>query len=246
MAPPASLRVTPGDTQVSLSWSSSVEATSYHIKRADVSGGPYVNLACPTGTSYVDNRSDRRNRVLLRGLSRLQWQPQCRGESANSSEASATPQGAPSGAPSPPSNLTRQGDEDGDGQPPVDSVHHHGGHAEQHLSSDERWFVSLCSASNDQRDHLLSRQRRFEPHDLLLCRYRDGRRRAKYRLQRGLCRGEVISRLSRVHCNSGGFAGKYSRGPYAGCPGIHDVPAKGTPAMAAASTVNATRSSFSR
>jgi hypothetical protein len=106
MAPPASLRATPGDTQVSLSWPSSVGATSYHIKRADVSGGPYVNLACPTGTSYVDTGLTDGTAYYYAVSAAFSGNPNAGGESANSSEASATPQGAPPGPSSPPSNLT--------------------------------------------------------------------------------------------------------------------------------------------
>src|SRR5260370_17737558 len=106
MAPPASLTATPGDTQVSLSWPGSVGATSYHIKRADVSGGPYVNLACPTGTSYVDTGLTDGIAYYYAVSAAFSGSPDTGGESANSSEASATPQGAPPTPPAPPSNLT--------------------------------------------------------------------------------------------------------------------------------------------
>ena len=106
MAPPAGLTATPGDTKVSLSWSGSVGATSYHIKRADLSGGPYVNLACPTGTSYVDTGLTDGTAYYYAVSAAFSGDPNAGGESANSSEASATPQGPPPGPPSPPSNLT--------------------------------------------------------------------------------------------------------------------------------------------
>lgn len=106
MAPPASLTATPGDTQVSLSWPGSVGATSYHVKRADVSGGPYVNLACPTGTSYVDTGLTDGTAHYYAVSAAFSGSPDAGGESANSSEASATPQGTPPAPPAPPSNLT--------------------------------------------------------------------------------------------------------------------------------------------
>jgi hypothetical protein len=105
MAPPASLTATPGDTQVSLSWPGSVGATSYHIKRADVSGGPYVNLACPTGTSYIDTGLTDGTAYYYAVSAAFSGSPDAGGESANSPEASATPQAAPPGPPAPPSNL---------------------------------------------------------------------------------------------------------------------------------------------
>src|SRR4029450_8592456 len=54
LAPPASLTATPGDAQVALSWAGTIGASGYHVKRSGTSGGPYVGIACPTGTSYVD------------------------------------------------------------------------------------------------------------------------------------------------------------------------------------------------
>lgn len=103
MAPPASLTATPGDTQVSLSWPGSVGATSYHVGRANVSGGPYVNIACPSGTSYVNTGLTDGTAYYYAVSAAFSGSPDAGGESANSSEASATPQGGP---PAPPSNLT--------------------------------------------------------------------------------------------------------------------------------------------
>ncbi len=66
------------------------------------------------------------------------------------------------------------------------------------------------------------------------------------------CRGVGGARLEPRHralaSDSGVSAGLYGAPGYGapGCPGIQEVPASGTPAMAAASTVSATRSSFSR
>jgi hypothetical protein len=51
---PINLQATPGNAQVSLSWSASNGATSYHVKRATTSGGSYTQIAAPTSTSYTD------------------------------------------------------------------------------------------------------------------------------------------------------------------------------------------------
>jgi len=43
-----------GDSQVGLRWSAVSGATSYHLKRATVSGGPYAQIAAPWWTGYTD------------------------------------------------------------------------------------------------------------------------------------------------------------------------------------------------
>jgi hypothetical protein len=53
-ATPANLTATPGNAQVSLGWSASSGATSYHVKRATTSGGPYSQIAAPTTATYAD------------------------------------------------------------------------------------------------------------------------------------------------------------------------------------------------
>lgn len=55
-APPANLTATPGEAKVTLTWSASADATSYRVKRALTSGGPYGQIA-EVGfatTSYED------------------------------------------------------------------------------------------------------------------------------------------------------------------------------------------------
>ncbi len=55
-AAPTNLTATAGDSQVSLSWTASDTATSYNVKRASSTGGPYTSIANGiTGTSYVDS-----------------------------------------------------------------------------------------------------------------------------------------------------------------------------------------------
>jgi fibronectin type 3 domain-containing protein len=52
---PSVLAATPGNNQITLSWNAVSGATSYNVKRASVSGGPYTAVAWnTTGTSYVD------------------------------------------------------------------------------------------------------------------------------------------------------------------------------------------------
>ena len=54
--PPQVLTATPGNAQVSLSWPrKTIGATSYHVKRAQVSGGPYTTIACTSYDPYTDS-----------------------------------------------------------------------------------------------------------------------------------------------------------------------------------------------
>jgi cellulose 1,4-beta-cellobiosidase len=94
LAPPASLTATPGDTQVSLSWPASVGATSYEAKRAKASGGPYQTLACPSTTSYVDTSVVNGTPYYYVISAAFSGNPNAGGESADSGETSATPQGS--------------------------------------------------------------------------------------------------------------------------------------------------------
>jgi fibronectin type 3 domain-containing protein len=58
MAAPGSPAATAGNGQVALSWSAVSGATSYIVKRATSSGGPYANVAVGiTGTSFTDTSS---------------------------------------------------------------------------------------------------------------------------------------------------------------------------------------------
>jgi hypothetical protein len=87
-AVPTGLAATAANQQISLTWNASSGATSYHVKRATVSGGPYTQVAAPTANSDTDTG-------LINGtayyyvVSALN----ANGESANSSEVSATPTG---------------------------------------------------------------------------------------------------------------------------------------------------------
>lgn len=89
-AVPTALGATSGNQQISLSWTASTGATSYHVKRATVSGGPYSQVAAPTGNSYV-NTALANGTAYFYVVSALN----ATGESANSSQASAIPSSAP-------------------------------------------------------------------------------------------------------------------------------------------------------
>jgi acid phosphatase type 7 len=98
-AAPQNLAASGGNAQVSLTWNASSGATSYNVKRATVSGGPYTTIANVTTTSHVDTGvvNGTTYYYVVSALNAV-------GESANSSQVSATPS-APS-PPAAPSNLT--------------------------------------------------------------------------------------------------------------------------------------------
>ncbi len=96
-SPPGGLTATAGNAQVGLTWSASSGATSYSVKRATISGGPYTQIATPTATSYIDtsvtNGTPYYYVVSAVGPT---------GEGASSGQVSATPLAPPS----PPGGLT--------------------------------------------------------------------------------------------------------------------------------------------
>jgi hypothetical protein len=51
---PTGLVATPGTSQVGLTWSASSNATSYDVKRATATGGPYGQVGTAAATSYMD------------------------------------------------------------------------------------------------------------------------------------------------------------------------------------------------
>jgi hypothetical protein len=91
LAPPAQLSAVAGDTQVTLSWPASVGATSYHVKRATASQGPYLTRACPSSTGYLDTGLTNGITYFYVVSSAFTGNPNAGGESANSGEANATP-----------------------------------------------------------------------------------------------------------------------------------------------------------
>jgi len=103
-AAPTGLTATAGNAQVTLSWNASAGATSYNVKRATVSGGPYTTIATGvTGASYIDAG-------LVNGTTYYYVVSAVNavGESGNSSQVSATP--ASGTTPAPPTGLSAQTD----------------------------------------------------------------------------------------------------------------------------------------
>ncbi|MGD0568234.1 MAG: glycoside hydrolase family 44 protein [Candidatus Sulfotelmatobacter sp.] len=87
-AAPVGLTATPGNMQVSLSWSASSSATSYNVERGTASGGPYTTVNSPTTTSYVDTglTNGTTYYYVVTAVNSV-------GQSAPSSQATATPAG---------------------------------------------------------------------------------------------------------------------------------------------------------
>jgi fibronectin type 3 domain-containing protein len=96
---PAGLQATAGNTQVSLTWTASTGATSYHVKRSTTNGGPYTQIAAPTTNGYTDSGLTN-GTTYYYVVSALN----AAGESANSSQANATPV-APATPPAIPTGL---------------------------------------------------------------------------------------------------------------------------------------------
>jgi cellulose 1,4-beta-cellobiosidase len=107
LGPPATLSAMPGDRQVALSWPASVGASSYHLKRSTVSGGPYSVLACPASTTYTDPGLNNGTTYYYSVSAAYSGGPDAGGESVNSKESGATPQGVlPPPVPPSPTSLT--------------------------------------------------------------------------------------------------------------------------------------------
>jgi hypothetical protein len=83
---PAGLSAAKGSGQVTLSWSASIGATSYHVKRGAASGGPYTQVGAPTATTYTDSALTN-GTTYYYVVSALD----SAGESANSAPLSAVP-----------------------------------------------------------------------------------------------------------------------------------------------------------
>lgn len=93
-ATPTGVSATAGNTQVVVAWSAITTgtsgATSFHVKRSTTSGGPYTTISSPTTTSYTDT-------VVTNGTAYyyVVSAVNSAGESANSSEVTATPVAPP-------------------------------------------------------------------------------------------------------------------------------------------------------
>src|ERR1043165_1103079 len=92
---PTGLTATAGNAHVALSWTASSGATSYNVKGATVSGGPYSTIATAVTTTSYDDTTAANGTTYFYVVSAVN----SGGESASSSEVSATPV-APSTNPS--------------------------------------------------------------------------------------------------------------------------------------------------
>src|ERR1700722_5460056 len=96
---PVGLQAVAANAQVTLSWSATAGATSYHVKRSTTSGGPYTQVSAPTSTSFTDTGLTN-GTAYFYVVSALNTA----GESANSAQATATPT-APTATPPAPTGL---------------------------------------------------------------------------------------------------------------------------------------------
>jgi len=91
-APPTGLSATSGNNEVTLGWVASAGASSYHVKRATTSGGPYGTIASGiTAASFTDTAATNGTRWFY-----VVSAVNTAGQSANSTEASALNNGVPS------------------------------------------------------------------------------------------------------------------------------------------------------
>jgi len=83
---PTGLTATAGNQQIVLNWNASSGATGYHVKRGTTSGGPYTQVAAPTGTIDTDTglTNGTTYYYVLSAVNSA-------GESTNSSQVFATP-----------------------------------------------------------------------------------------------------------------------------------------------------------
>ncbi|GAA0136841.1 hypothetical protein YSY43_36820 [Paenibacillus sp. YSY-4.3] len=86
-AAPASLTAAAGNASVSLSWAASPGATSYTVKRATTSGGPYTDVATGVTTTSYTNTGLTNGTTYYYVVSASN----SAGSSVNSAQASATP-----------------------------------------------------------------------------------------------------------------------------------------------------------
>jgi hypothetical protein len=85
-AAPLSFLAAPGENRVPLRWTESFGATSYKVKRATTSGGPYTTIATVTAPSHVDGTVSNGTTYYY-----VVSAVNAAGEGANSAQDSATP-----------------------------------------------------------------------------------------------------------------------------------------------------------
>jgi len=98
-AAPTGLQATAGNAQISLTWTASSGATSYHVKRSTTNGSGYTQIAAPTATNFTDAGLTN-GTTYYYVVSALN----AAGEGANSSQASAMP-AAPASPPAAPTGF---------------------------------------------------------------------------------------------------------------------------------------------
>lgn len=98
-AAPINLTATAGDSQVTIQWGNAFTASGYNVKRAETAGGPYTSIASNITEATFTNTGLTNGTTYYYVVSAVN----VAGESANSNEASATPQ---VGIPNIPTNLT--------------------------------------------------------------------------------------------------------------------------------------------
>jgi len=97
--PPTGLIATAGNAQIALMWNASSGASSYHVKRSTTTGGPYAKISSPAATNFTDMGLTNGTKYFY-----VVSAVNSSGESADSPEASATPQ-APAMPPAAPTGL---------------------------------------------------------------------------------------------------------------------------------------------
>ena len=85
-AAPTGLSAAPGNTQITLNWTASTEATGYYVKRSTTSGGPYTQISTQSATSYTDKGLTNGTKYFY-----VVSAYSSSGQSANSAEVNATP-----------------------------------------------------------------------------------------------------------------------------------------------------------
>jgi hypothetical protein len=89
-AAPTGVSAAAGNAQVTVTWNASSGATSYSVKRSQTPGGPYTKIASPTTASYTDTGLTNGTPYYY-----VVSAVNSAGESANSSEVTATPVAPP-------------------------------------------------------------------------------------------------------------------------------------------------------
>src|ERR1700689_3679790 len=101
-ATPMGFTAVAGNAQVALNWTASSDATGYHVKRSTTSGAE-TQISAPTSANYTDTGLSNGTKYYY-----MVSAVNSGGESANSSEVSATPV-APLSAPATPTGLQATG-----------------------------------------------------------------------------------------------------------------------------------------